>query len=142
MPIASIPRRSATQVPDRGREGAAPPRILVVDDDADDRELVAAFLRRDGLTVVTAAGGREAVRVATSQPFDAVVLDVVMPGRDGWQVGQELASVFVDRPVPLVMMSSLPVAAAMPRSFEGGASAHVAKPINASVLVSTLRELV
>jgi len=142
VPIASIPRPSAAQVSGRGRQGAAPPRILVVDDDADDRELVAAFLRRDGLTVVTAAGGRDAVAAATSQPFDAVVLDVVMPERDGWQVGRDLASMFEDRPVPLVMMSSLPVAVAMPRSLEGGAAAYVAKPIRASVLVSTVREIV
>jgi CheY-like chemotaxis protein len=65
-------------------------RILVVDDEDGIRDLLAQWLRREGHTVSCAANGREATTLLTSQRFDLLITDVVMPERDGFEVIAEL----------------------------------------------------
>ncbi len=118
----------------------SPPRVLVVDDDQDERELVASFLRQGGFAVVTAECAKAAIHLATTGWVDAAVLDVVMPEPDGWEICRRLVDMFAPGRMPVVMMTALPAPDALPRSFEEGAVAHVCKPIRMSVLVSTLRQ--
>jgi CheY-like chemotaxis protein len=120
----------------------APPRVLVVDDDETERDLVAMFLRTAGLAVLTASDGDEALRLARAAPFDAAVIDVVMPGIDGWETCRQLTQMFGAETVPVVIMTGLPASQALARSFDEGAVAHVCKPVRRSVLVSTLRQYV
>lgn len=119
----------------------APPRILVVDDDEDQADTIAAFLRSAGMTVVVAGSGHAALREATSGWVDAAVVDVVMPDVDGWRTCGRLRDLFASRDVPVLMMTSLPPGDALPRSFAEGATGHLSKPVRRSVLLSTLRQL-
>ena len=64
--------------------------ILVADDEQDIRELVAYRLSRSGFSVVEARDGEEALRLATAQPLDMAVLDVMMPRLNGYQVTEQL----------------------------------------------------
>ena len=61
-------------------------RVLVVDDDAAVRRLVALVLVRDGFEVTAAEDGRDAIALSRRRPFDVLLLDVQMPGMDGWEV--------------------------------------------------------
>ena len=69
---------------------AAKPLLLIVDDEKDMRDLVCTNLRRAGFATVEAADGITALSVARQRPPAAIVLDVMMPGRSGLQVLQEL----------------------------------------------------
>ena len=60
--------------------------MLVIDDDAAVRDLMQRFLAKEGFRVVTAAGGEEGLRLARELRPDAITLDVMMPGMDGWAV--------------------------------------------------------
>jgi len=65
-------------------------RVLVVDDEADIRDLASALLRRDGHQVSTADSGAEAIRQVIETKFDLILLDINMPGQDGWQTLRQL----------------------------------------------------
>src|SRR5438128_3773851 len=65
------------------------PRVLLVDDSAEYRDLYALMLEQTA-TVITASNGEDALAIAATQPLDAIVLDVMMPGMDGWQTCQRL----------------------------------------------------
>ena len=73
-------------------------RIMVVDDDADIRELIRVYLAGEGLTVVQASNGQEALSMLESMPADLVVLDVMMPLMDGWELCRELRSHYPEFP--------------------------------------------
>ena len=73
-------------------------RIMVVDDDADIRELIRVYLAGEGLTVVQASNGQEALSMLETTPADLVVLDVMMPLMDGWELCRELRVAIRDFP--------------------------------------------
>ena len=84
-----------------------PPRILVVDDDGDCRELLGLILEHEGFLVIAAASGAEALATAGHEPFDLVLLDVVMPGMDGWQVAAMLKGDDATKHIPIIMVTGL-----------------------------------
>ena len=78
-------------------------RILVVDDDADIRELLLSVLRDDGYEVVAASNGREALAALETFPADLVVLDLMMPVMDGWTFAQRMHEKWS---IPIVIISA------------------------------------
>ena len=104
--------------------------ILLVDDDENSREMLARRLRRHGYTVSTLASGVSALALARSQHFDLVLLDMIMPGLDGFQV---LAKFKVDpalRELPVIMLSALDEENSIARCIEMGAEDYLSKPFN------------
>jgi two-component system, OmpR family, response regulator ResD len=81
----------------------APPRILVVDDDATVSEVVARYLERDGYAVETVADGRVALQRALAAPPDLLVLDLMLPGVDGLELCRRLRAL---APVPIVILTA------------------------------------
>ena len=80
-------------------------RVLVVDDEADIRDLATALLRRDGHQVSTATSGAEAVRLAIETRFDLILLDINMPGQDGWQTLRQLKADEATAPTPVALFT-------------------------------------
>ena len=86
-----------------------PARILVVDDNEDNRYTLKRRLRREGYeNVAIATNGREALELIASQRFDLVLLDVMMPQMNGYEVLERLKSDDVLRHVPVIMVSAIP----------------------------------
>jgi excisionase family DNA binding protein len=115
------------------------PVVLVVDDDARIRELVRDSLEQEGYTVVEAAGADEALAVMEETPPQLVLLDVVMPGVDGWQMLQRLQERHGS--VPVVMFSGQVDAGAEGEAAERGASGFVGKPFDPQQLIDRAKEL-
>jgi DNA-binding response OmpR family regulator len=111
-------------------------RVLVVEDDASIRELAALALSRAGFRVTTVGDGDEGLRTALAFPFDLVVLDVMLPGRDGFEVCRELRRT---SSVPIVMLTARSDAVDVVVGLESGADDYVTKPFEAPVLVARLR---
>ena len=116
----------------------AGPVVLVVDDDSRIRELVRDSLEQEGYTVVEAAGADEALAAIEDQAPELVLLDVVMPGVDGWQVLQRLQERHGS--VPVVMFSGQ-VDDRAGRAAERGASGFVGKPFDPQQLIDRAKEL-
>lgn len=104
-------------------------RVLVVDDDASIRLLCRVNLEAAGLRVDEAVDGHEAIGVALASPPDVALLDVMMPGIDGWQVAARLRAAEKTAGVAVVFLTALTGEAAEERARELGAT-YVSKPFN------------
>jgi CheY-like chemotaxis protein len=109
-------------------------RVLVVDDVAANREVLARRLEREGHSVTLAADGPEALKLAREQPFDLILLDILMPGMSGVQVLQQLKADPERRHIPVVMISALDEMDSVARSIEMGAEDHLPKPFDPVLL--------
>ncbi len=111
-------------------------RILVVDDEAMVREVVERYLVREGYEVGVARDGHEALELFRSGPWDLVVLDLMLPGRDGLQVARELRSA---GDVPLIMLTARTEELDRLIGFASGADDYVSKPFSPRELVARIR---
>lgn len=108
--------------------------LLVVDDDAINRDVLTRRLTRQGHRVQTASNGRDALRLMREVAFDLVLLDVVMPGMDGYEVLQHIRSDDQLRNVPVIMISVVSEMQSVVRCIEAGAEDYLAKPFNPTLL--------
>jgi two-component system cell cycle sensor histidine kinase PleC len=118
-----------------------PSRILVVDDNPTLRFLARAALEKVGFTIEEAESGRAAVDLFSRFRPHLVLLDILMPGMDGFATCAELRRLPGGHHVPVVMMTGLDDEASINRSFEVGAASFVTKPINPLILVYQVRHL-
>ena len=115
-------------------------RVLVVDDDARMAGAIRRGLQYEGLVVDVAAGGDEALRVAGTTEYDVVVLDVLMPGLDGFETCRRLR----DRGgwMPVLMLTARDSVEDRVRGLDGGADDYLTKPFSLAELTARLRALV
>ncbi len=118
------------RAPNRPERG----RVLVVDDNKVSRLLLARGLEQQGHAVTFAANGRLALDLLRAQPFDLVLLDVMMPELDGEQVLATLTGDPDLRDIPVIMMSASDELDSVVRCIELGAEDYLAKPLNAVLL--------
>ncbi len=111
-------------------------RLLLVDDDAALLEILENYLRRAGEEVRTATSGVAALAALSEELPDLVVLDVTMPGMDGWQV---LAKIRERVPTPVIMLTARTDEPDVLRGFAGGADDYVAKPFSFAQLEARIR---
>lgn len=111
--------------------------ILVVDDDADSRELAARILRERGATVMTVSSVDDALRAIEHSPPDVLVSDIGMPGRDGYQLIREVRA--SRKSLPAVALTAFVRQEDRERAFRNGYDAHVAKPFETSELLAAIR---
>jgi CheY-like chemotaxis protein len=117
------------------REGL---RVLVVEDEPDSLEMLTTFLAARGLTVTGAASVEEALVTWTRQPFDALVSDLRMPGRDGYALVREIRARDDGKRVRAVAVSANAAAQDMQQSLLAGFDVHLAKPIDPEDLLTAL----
>ena len=115
--------------------------ILVVDDDPASRELLTKLLCAEGYDVRTAAGGIEGLTMAASVPPDLVLLDVLMPGMNGYEVCRQIRTDPLLQETPVVLITSLSDANARLRGIEAGADDFVSKPFDLSELRARVRNI-
>jgi CheY-like chemotaxis protein/anti-sigma regulatory factor (Ser/Thr protein kinase) len=140
--------RLPAQVPETVEEPAAavaqaghvPPgagTVLVIDDEAAVRDLMQRFLAKEGFRVVTASGGEEGLRRARELRPDAITLDVMMPGLDGWAVLSALKADPEVADIPVVMLT---IVDDKNLGYALGASDYLTKPIDRERLVTVLEK--
>lgn len=113
-------------------------RILVVDDDPHIRELVGHFMRLEGLDVVEAVDGLDALRVLADIKVDLVILDIMMPGMDGWELCRELRE---QADLPLLMLTAKGETSQIVKGFALGTDDYLVKPFDPMVLVARVKAL-
>jgi phosphoserine phosphatase RsbU/P len=104
--------------------------ILIVDDDETNRDMLARRLRRYGYTVSAAPSGVQALKLARSQTFDLILLDMIMPGLDGFQVLAKFKADPALHEIPVIMLSALDEENGIARCIEMGAEDYLSKPFN------------
>jgi adenylate cyclase len=114
----------------KGDEGS----VLVVDDNEVNRDLLARRLQRQGHVVTVAEDGLQALELMRSEPFDLVLLDIMMPQMNGYQVLENLKADEKLRYIPVIMISAVDDIDSIVRCIELGAEDYLSKPFNPVLL--------
>ena len=119
-------------------EGA---RVLIVEDEPHIRDLVALHLRLEGLTIVAVGDGNEGLRYARAEPFDVIVLDLMLPGLDGVTVCRAIRREPLNSDVPILMLTARREESDKVLGLESGADDYLTKPFGVRELVARVRAL-
>ena len=134
-PVASVMTTFPSEAVDR------PARVLIVDDDRHNRDLLEAMLSQDGYLLQTAGSGEEALDMVTAQRPDLILLDVMMPGMDGFQVARTIKGNQKTRNVPIIMITALGDRDARLLGLKAGAEDFLTKPVDRTELSVRVRNL-
>src|SRR5512146_240312 len=118
------------------------PTVLVVDDDPEIVNMVSLRLGKRGYRVITASDGNEALEAARRERPALIVLDVMMPGRTGWEVARALKQDPVTEKVKIVMLTAIGASGNEMTSPIYGADAYIDKPFDFTHLENTVARLV
>ncbi|WP_418376777.1 response regulator transcription factor [Agathobaculum sp.] len=113
-----------------------PKKILIVEDEANIRELLRLYLEREGYTVLEAENGVEGIKKWKSDKPDMLLLDVMMPVMDGWEVCREIRA---ESDVPIIMLTSKGETADRVSGLEMGADDYIVKPLEMPEVIARVR---
>jgi DNA-binding response OmpR family regulator len=117
-------------------------RVLVIDDEAPIRLLCRVNLEADGMQVLEASDGPTGLEKARNDEPDVILLDVMMPGLDGWQVAEELLEDRRTSSIPIVFLTARAEVRDRARGLDLGGIDYVTKPFNPIELAPQVRELI
>ncbi|HXV85345.1 MAG TPA: response regulator, partial [Gemmatimonadales bacterium] len=136
---AETPDRATGPAPGTDSATAGSARILIVDDEEGNRELLRRRLEREGYAVAVAAGGREALAAVEREPLDLVLLDMMMPDMSGDEVLARIKDRPATRDLPVIMISALDELPSIVRCIERGAEDYLPKPFDPVLLRARIR---
>ena len=113
-------------------------KILIVDDEKNIVDIIAFNLKKEGYTVITAADGEEGVQKAMEENPDLILLDIMMPKMDGWQVCREIRET---SKVPIIMLTARSEERDELQGFELGVDEYISKPFSPKILVARVNAI-
>ena len=117
-------------------------RVLVVDDDQDILILEEKILKREGFEVVTASDGEAAIEAIKSKEFSFVLLDIMMPGIDGFEVSRSFRRELEGKNMPVVFVTARDDADSMREGFRSGGTVFLSKPFTANQLMRVVNSII
>src|SRR6185369_14843723 len=118
-----------------------PARVLIVDDERHNRQLLEVMLAPEGFHLLTAASGEEALALVAQHPPDLILLDIMMPGMDGYQVAGKLKANPVTKNIPIIVVTALDDRSARMLGLTAGAEDFLSKPVDRAELCMRVRNL-
>ncbi|MBN2405118.1 MAG: response regulator transcription factor [Coriobacteriia bacterium] len=119
-----------------------PINVLVVDDDVSIQEMIRMGLEADGMHILSAGDGAEALEVLDREPVDVILLDIMMPRVDGWMALMEIRNNPATADIPVIMLTAKTQDLAKILAFKQGVQQYVTKPFNLMELSARVRSLV
>jgi two-component system cell cycle sensor histidine kinase/response regulator CckA len=117
------------------------PRILIVDDERHNQQLLEVMLVPEGFFIVTAGSGEEALGIVAHHPPDLILLDIMMPGMDGYQVATKIKGNLATKNIPVIMVTALEDHHARMLGLSAGAEDFLSKPVDRAELCVRVRNL-
>ncbi|MBC3921473.1 EAL domain-containing protein (putative c-di-GMP-specific phosphodiesterase class I)/FixJ family two-component response regulator [Pseudomonas lurida] len=118
-----------------------PATLLIVDDEPQVRKLLETLLQHEGYQTLCAGSGEEALQLVAQQPPDLILLDIMMPGMDGYEVASQLKGDETTAGIPIIMLSALSEPSARVSGLETGAEEFISKPVERVELWLRVRNL-
>ncbi|MFN7924319.1 MAG: response regulator [Bryobacteraceae bacterium] len=113
-------------------------RIMVVEDSPSELKLIQAAIGNRGYDIVTAADGEQALTLATSNPPDLILLDIILPKKNGFQICRQLKSSPATKGIKIIMLSGKNQESDRFWGFKQGADEYLTKPFEAAQLISSI----
>jgi DNA-binding response OmpR family regulator len=113
--------------------------ILVVDDDEAIRQMVGTLLVEEGYQIEMAHNGEEAMRLVRQQPFDLVILDILMPVMDGWEVASRMLCEDRTRNIPIIFLTALSSYTDQLKGWRMGCFDYITKPFDIGLFMMRVR---
>lgn len=120
---------------------SSPATLLIVDDEPQVRKLLETLLQHEGYQTLSASNGEEALQLVAQQPPDLILLDIMMPGMDGYEVASQLKGNPATANIPIIMLSALSESSARLSGLETGAEEFISKPVERVELWLRVRNL-
>lgn len=122
-------------------DGTMSDKILIVDDDIDSLKLIGLMLQRHGYEVVAASAGTQALSKAVADHPDLIILDIMMPDMDGYEVCRRLRANPETRSIPIIMFTAKTLVDDKVAGFEAGADDYLTKPTHPAELASRVKAI-
>ncbi len=116
-------------------------RVLIVDDEPDNRRLLETMLKPEGFAVFSAESGEAALAMVDAAPPDLILLDVLMPGLDGYEVAQKIKADPATKNIPIIMITAMDDRSARMLGLGAGAEDFLSKPVDRAELCMRVRNL-
>jgi DNA-binding response OmpR family regulator len=114
-------------------------KVLAIDDDSAMTELLTLLLRTHGFNILTANTGEDGVAITRKDPPDVIILDLMMPGMDGWEVCTQIRTF---SSVPILVFSALDSPGIVASALDAGADDYLVKPVPSGMLIAHLNKLI
>lgn len=114
------------------------PKVLLVEDNEENRDALSRHLRRKGYEVLIAVDGREGVNVARAEAPELILMDMSLPILDGWQASRQLKAAAETRDIPIIALTAHAMAGDRERALEAGCDDYDTKPIEFSRLLAKI----
>jgi len=117
-------------------------KVLIIEDHGDMRELLTWQIELMGFQSITAKRGREGVEKALSEKPELIIMDIMMPGMDGWEAAREIRAHAEIKDVPILAATALVRAGDLQNCIEAGCNGYIVKPFTFQELQAKVRELI
>jgi len=115
-------------------------KILIVDDDPHIRKLLQVILAEEGFTILEAQDGKDALSLLDSEKVDLIILDIMMPNMDGWDLCENIRAYYSDS-LPILMLTAKGETAQKVKGFNLGADDYLVKPFHPAELIARIKAL-
>ncbi len=115
-------------------------RVLVIEDQEDNRRIVRDLLTSAGYDMIEAATGEEGLTLAEANPPDLILMDIQLPGMDGYETTRRLKANPALRRIPIIAVTSYALSGDDAKALEAGCDAYVTKPFSPRALLAKIRE--
>jgi len=115
-------------------------RILIVEDQEDNRKILRDVLSRAGYDLIEAFNGEDAVRLAQSEQADLILMDIQLPGIDGYEATRRIKATIDLRSIPIIAVTSYALSSDEAQARAAGCDAYIAKPFSPRELLARVRE--
>jgi twitching motility two-component system response regulator PilH len=116
-------------------------KVLIVDDDKDVLRGLSVRLKANGYNVVFAADGISAISITRKEVPDVIILDIGLPGGDGFSVMERLGSLLPVAHIPIIILTARDISSNKERALKAGAKAFLQKPVDNEILLETMRKV-
>jgi len=117
-------------------------RILVVEDQEDNRRILRDLLTSVGYEIIEAVTGEEGVTMAGIQTPDLILMDIQLPGLDGYEATRRIKANPALRQIPIIAVTSYALSGDDAKAFEAGCDAYISKPFSPRALLAKIRQFV
>jgi two-component system, cell cycle response regulator DivK len=114
-------------------------KVLVVEDNERNRYLISFLLKGDGFEVIEAFTGEEGVETAIRERPDLILMDIQLPGIDGYETTRRIRASPIGTRVPIIALTSYAMTGDRERSFAAGCTGYIEKPINPDTIIAQIR---